>query len=151
MPRTTRLLHAGASAWLVALLLGGTAALAAPSVDAAAVAVTPGDAPIAWEALSEADRAALVDPVRERWERATPAQQQRYLERARFWASLTPEQKQQARRGMRRWSDADPETRARHLDAWQRLMENPRPSRPGHDTRPDRFDTPRDPVPGGGG
>ena len=35
---------------------------------------------------------ALLEPIRERWERATPEQQQRYLERARFWASLTPEQ-----------------------------------------------------------
>lgn len=130
-------------ALLVALALGFAMPLAAQTDASASPSGTTASSPTPWDSLTEADRAALLAPVRERWERATPAQQQRYLERARFWASLTPEQKQQARRGMRRWADADPEARTRHLEAWQRRQQT---QRPGHDTRSDRFNAPRDPA-----
>jgi hypothetical protein len=75
--------------------------------------------------LSEADRAALIEPTRERWERATPEQQQRYLDRARFWASLTPEQKRLARAGAERFRQADPEQRGRLREVWRRFQSLP--------------------------
>jgi len=146
MTRTPPPIRASARALLVALAVGFALPLAAQSADATPAAAITAGAPIPWESLSEADRAALLEPIRERWERATPEQQQRYLERARFWASLTPEQKQQARRGMRRWADADPETRTRQLETWRRLRDDQRNQRPGHDTRSDYFDRPRDPL-----
>lgn len=97
-----------------------TAAVGAPS---ARPATTAADAD--WEALPEADRAALVAPMRERWERASPAQRQRMLDRARFWASLSPEQKQLARTGVDRYRQARPEQRERLREAWQRLQAMP--------------------------
>lgn len=78
-----------------------------------------------WESLSDADRAALVQPTRERWERATPEQQQRYLDRARFWASLSPEQKRLARAGAERWRQSDANQRGRLREVWQRFQALP--------------------------
>ena len=49
------------------ILTAGTAAVASAQAPAAR----------SWESLSEADRAALIEPTRERWERATPEQQVR--------------------------------------------------------------------------
>jgi hypothetical protein len=78
-----------------------------------------------WDSLSEADRAALIEPTRERWERATPEQQQRYLDRARFWASLTPEQKRLARAGVERYQQANAEQRGRLREIWRRFQTLP--------------------------
>lgn len=107
----------------------GPAALSAQTAPPgnAAAAATPAATP--WASLSEADRAALIEPTRERWERATPEQQQRMLDRARFWASLSAEQKRLARAGVERWRDASPEQRARMREAWQRRQEQRRERR----------------------
>jgi hypothetical protein len=103
----------------LAFAFGLSTRLAAQPAGTADAAGTP------WSELSEADRAALVEPMRERWERATPEQQQRYLERARFWASLTPEQKRMARSGAERWRASDARQRGRLREAWQRLQALP--------------------------
>jgi hypothetical protein len=111
---------------LASLGLGHAAPLAAQAAagkPATAPATAPAGTP--WAALSEADRAALIEPTRERWERATPEQQQRYLDRARFWASLTPEQKRLARAGAERWRDSDARQRGRLREVWQRLQALP--------------------------
>lgn len=102
-------------------------ALAVPGVPAAQETAPPstGTAATPWESLSDADRAALVEPVRERWNRATPEQQQRYLERARFWASLTPDQKQMARTGVERWQASNQQQRRRLREVWQRFQAMP--------------------------
>ena len=107
-------------AWRVALLALALAAAAPVAFAAAPVAGTP------WEALSAADREALVQPLRDRWERASPEQQQRMLDRARFWASLSPEQKRLARAGVERYRNASPEQRQRMREAWQQRRQERR-------------------------
>lgn len=104
-----------------------TLALVLMILASSTTAVTSAQAPAArsWESLSEADRAALIEPTRERWERATPEQQQRYLDRARFWASLTPEQRRLARAGAERFRQADPEQRGRLREVWRRFQTLP--------------------------
>lgn len=97
--------------------------LAAPMLAAAS------PPPIPWDALPTADREALLAPLQERWERASPEQQQRMLDRARFWASLSPDQKRLARAGVERYRDASPEQRARMREAWQRRQEQRRERR----------------------
>lgn len=106
---------------LAALGLSSAAVLASPSTNPAAAARvgTP------WASLSEADRDALMQPLRERWERATPEQQQRFLERARFWASLSPEQKRLARAGAQRYQQANTEQRGRLRETWRRFQTLP--------------------------
>ncbi|GAB3741477.1 hypothetical protein GCM10028794_27260 [Silanimonas algicola] len=99
----------------VLLLATGSVAMASPEAPAARP----------WESLSDADRAALIEPMRERWERATPEQQQRYLDRARFWASLSPEQKRLARAGAERWRQSDADQRGRLREVWQRFQSLP--------------------------
>jgi|JI81BgreenRNA_FD_contig_71_1145756_length_1469_multi_2_in_0_out_0_1 hypothetical protein len=105
------------------LALAVLVALTTPAVTVPVSAQTP--AARSWESLSDADRAALVEPTRERWERATPEQQQRYLDRARFWASLTPEQKRLARAGAERWRQSDENQRGRLREVWRRLQTLP--------------------------
>ncbi|MGL6289315.1 MAG: DUF3106 domain-containing protein [Silanimonas sp.] len=103
--------------------LAAQAATSAPASASSAPASTPAGTP--WSALSDADRAALIEPTRERWERATPEQQRRYLERARFWAGLTPEQKRMARAGAERWRDSNGRQRGRLREVWQRFQALP--------------------------
>ncbi len=103
--------------------LGPAATLAAQATTRAPAATATAGTP--WSALSEADRAALIEPTRERWERATPEQQRRYLDRARFWASLTPEQKRMARAGAERWRDSNQQQRRHLREVWQRMQALP--------------------------
>ncbi|MCE2944513.1 MAG: DUF3106 domain-containing protein [Lysobacteraceae bacterium] len=115
---------------LIALLgLAGTAPLAAQTAPGTDTRGAPTVAGTPWEALSEADRAALAQPIRERWNQASPEQQRRYLERARLWASLSPEQKRLARAGVERYRRADGEQRGRLREVWQRLQALPEAER----------------------
>ena len=109
--------------WRIALLAFALAAYAPFASAAAPVAGT------SWDALSADDRDALVQPLRDRWERASPEQQQRMLDRARFWASLSPEQKRMARAGVERYRNASPEQRQRMREAWQRRQQERRERR----------------------
>jgi len=86
-------------------------ALLAPSAFAQQKPAVPAAAPPAWEQLSTADREALVAPLRDRWNNASPEKRQRMLEHAREWRTMTPEQRKAAREGMKHWSHMDPEKR----------------------------------------
>ena len=66
-------------------------ALLAPAMTA--TTATASDPPLPeWEQLSEAQRALLVAPIRERWN-AEPAARARMLRHAQRWQQLTPEQR----------------------------------------------------------
>lgn len=66
----------------------------------------------AWEQLGDADREALIAPIRERWN-ANPGQRARLMRHAKRWQAMTPEQRRHVRHGMKRWAHLDPEERAR--------------------------------------
>lgn len=65
-----------------------------------------------WEQLSEADRAVLLQPLRERWNNADAAQRQRMYQHAARWRDMTPEQRAQARKGMGRFERLSPDQQA---------------------------------------
>ncbi len=117
----------GLPALALAVMLG----LSAPAQTVFAQAASPAEsapaprAAVAWSALSEADREALSDPIRERWERADAEQQQRLLERARLWANLSPEEKRMARAGAQRWDRSDAHQRRSLRDVWARMQALP--------------------------
>ena len=64
-----------------------------------------------WEDLSPAQRAALIAPLRERWNRE-PAERARMLERAQRWHAMPASQRARARHGMHRWEAMPPQKRA---------------------------------------
>lgn len=66
--------------------------------------------PPEWERLSPAQREALVDVIRERWN-AEPQQRTRMLQHAERWQRMTPEQRKRAQKGQRRWEQMSPEQR----------------------------------------
>ena len=101
------------------------AALATGPLCASGTASSAGGESRSWAELPPADRDALAAPTKERWERATPEQRRRMLDRARFWASLRPEQKQLARSGVERYRDSNAQQRTRLRDAWRRLQSLP--------------------------
>jgi hypothetical protein len=99
-------------------------ALLAPAWTAAA-----SDPPLPeWERLSEAQRALLVAPVRERWN-AEPEARARMLHHAQRWQQLTPEQRRHAHRGMKRWSHLSPEQRDRARAIFARIRDLPEAER----------------------
>lgn len=104
--------------WIL-LALAGTV----DAQQAAPAAAVPSN--LEWSTLTPADREALLEPIRERWERATPEQRQRMLDRARFWASLSPEQKRMARTGADRYRQANQEQRGRLRAVWQNMQALP--------------------------
>jgi len=65
----------------------------------------------AWEQLSDAQRAELVAPLRDHWNRA-PEDRAHMLERAQRWQSMSPAERREADRGMRRWDRMNPARRA---------------------------------------
>lgn len=65
----------------------------------------------AWNQLSDAQRAELIAPLRDRWDRA-PDDRARMLERARRWNSMSPGERRDADRGMHRFERMDPAKRA---------------------------------------
>ncbi|MBJ6985427.1 DUF3106 domain-containing protein [Luteimonas sp. MC1750] len=76
-----------------------------------AAAQTPaGPALPAWDQLSDAQREALVAPLRQRWD-DHPERRARMLEHAERWQQMPPEQRERARRGAERWRQMDPEKR----------------------------------------
>lgn len=64
-----------------------------------------------WSALTEAQRDALVAPVRERWN-AHPGERARMIERAQRWQQMSPEQRNRAHHGMQRWEHMSPDKRS---------------------------------------
>src|SRR5690606_30556695 len=65
----------------------------------------------AWDQLTAEQRALLLAPVRERWNRSEPDRRAHMLEHARRWHAMTPEQREHARHGMKRWRNLPPEKR----------------------------------------
>ena len=63
-----------------------------------------------WERLTPAQRDAIMDVVRERWN-ANPGQRTQMLQHAERWQRMTPEQRQRAKAGERRWKQMSPEQR----------------------------------------
>ena len=65
----------------------------------------------AWDELTQAQREALVAPLRERWNRE-PGERPRMMERAQRWQSMPAGQRDRARHGMHRWEGMPPQKRA---------------------------------------
>ena len=72
---------------------------------------TPSTSLPAWDRLSDAQRAELIAPLRDRWDRS-PEDRAHMLERAQRWRSMSPADRKDAERGMRRWERMDPTRRA---------------------------------------
>lgn len=88
---------------------------------APAMTATASDPPLPeWDQLSEAQRALLVAPIRERWN-AEPDARARMLRHAQRWQQLTPVQRRHAHRGMKRWSHLDPAQRERARAIFARI------------------------------
>lgn len=80
--------------------------------------------PPAWEQLTPQQRDALIAPVRDRWNDASPPQRERMLQHGERWQRMTPEQRELARRGRHRFENMSPEQReqARALFAQMRTL-----------------------------
>lgn len=116
--RTTHRLRIPLAAGLVLL------ALLAPVLAARA-----GDPPLPqWERLTEAQRALLVAPIRERWN-AEPEARARMLRNAQRWQQLSPEQRRHAHRGMKRWAHLSPGQRERARAIFERIHALPEAER----------------------
>ena len=63
-----------------------------------------------WDQLTQAQRDALVAPLRERWNR-NPDERARMAERAQRWQSMPRDQRERAGHGMQRWKHISPEQR----------------------------------------
>lgn len=74
-------------------------------------AAAPPEAPLpAWEQLTEAQREALVAPLRQRWD-DHPQDRARMLARAERWRQMDPAERERARRGAERWRQMEPAER----------------------------------------
>jgi hypothetical protein len=82
----------------------------------------------AWDQLSEAQRAELVAPLRDRWDRS-PDERARMLERAQRWRTMPPDERKDAERGMRRWERMDPGKRAQMQVLFDKTRDMPPPQR----------------------
>jgi hypothetical protein len=63
-----------------------------------------------WDQLTQAQRDALVAPLRERWNR-NPDERARMAERAQRWQSMPRDQRERAGHGVQRWEHMSPEQR----------------------------------------
>ncbi|MGN7724386.1 DUF3106 domain-containing protein [Luteimonas sp. 22616] len=100
---------------LLALLLPCSALASPPQVAADQATPMP-----AWEQLTQAQRDALIAPMRARWN-DNPEKRARMYEHARRWQDMTPEQRERAHRGMKRWRHMDPEQREQARALFQRM------------------------------
>lgn len=64
----------------------------------------------AWDQLSEAQREAVIAPLRQRWN-DHPEKRARMLEHAERWQRMDPAERERARRGAERWRQMDPDKR----------------------------------------
>lgn len=74
----------------------------------------------AWEQLTQAQRDALIAPLRARWN-DNPDRRARMYRHAQRWLDMTPEQRERAHRGMKRWKHMDPEQRAQARALFQKM------------------------------
>ena len=63
-----------------------------------------------WDQLSQAQRDAIIAPLRERWN-ANPGERATMVERANRWQAMPRDQRDRARHGMQRWEHMSPEKR----------------------------------------
>ena len=63
-----------------------------------------------WDQLSQAQRDAIIAPLRERWN-ANPGERAKMVERANRWQAMPRDQRDRARHGMQRWEGMTPEQR----------------------------------------
>ena len=63
-----------------------------------------------WDQLSQAQRDAIIAPLRERWN-ANPGERAKMVERANRWQAMPRDQRDRARHGMQRWEHMSPEKR----------------------------------------
>src|SRR3546814_18723884 len=65
----------------------------------------------AGEQLTQAQRDAVIAPLRARWN-DNPEKRRRMYRHAQRWQDMTPEQRERAHRGMTRWRPMEPAPRA---------------------------------------
>lgn len=108
----------------------GLPALLLASMLAAGPAPAEDDAPPlpAWEQLDQAQRDALVAPLRDRWNR-DPDERARMYQRALRWQAMPPEERARAHRGLHRWERMDPAKRAQVRALFERTRGMPRAQR----------------------
>lgn len=82
----------------------------------------------AWDELSQAQRDALVAPLRQRWN-DHPEKRERMLAHAERWQQMGPEQRERARRGADRWRQMDPAKREALRALYARLQVLPEAER----------------------
>ena len=63
-----------------------------------------------WDQLSQAQRDAIIAPLRERWN-ANPGERAKMVERANRWQAMPRDQRDRAGHGMKRWEHMSPEQR----------------------------------------
>lgn len=85
-------------------------AMAIPAAAQAQAQAQDGAVPPAWEQLTDAQREALVAPLRKRWN-DHPGKRARMLEHAERWQQMDPAERERAHRGAERWRRMDPEKR----------------------------------------
>ena len=95
---------------------------------AAAAARAEAAALPAWDQLSEAQREALLAPLRDRWNE-NPGKRARMLAHAQRWQEMGPEERARARRGADRWRDMEPEKREAMRALYARMKELPEAER----------------------
>ena len=101
----------------MAALMSCAAMAASPSPADAKDTATPMPA---WEQLTQAQRDALIAPLRARWN-DSPERRARMYEHAQRWQNMTPEQRKSAHRGMKRWKHMDPGQRAQARALFQKM------------------------------
>ena len=92
------------------LALISVLAFALSPMAASAQQAQPASLP-AWDQLTEAQRAELTAPIRERWNNAASSDRAEMMERAKRWKAMPAEQRQRASRGMKRFESMHPAAR----------------------------------------
>lgn len=80
------------------------------------------ETPPRWEQLTEAQRQALIEGVREHWN-SEPDKRARMLERAQRWERMSPQQREQARKGMERYEKMSPAERQEARAVFERTRD----------------------------
>lgn len=107
------------------LLLPLALAIALPAVAQTAAGTTQLPA---WDQLTDAQREALVAPIRQRWN-DNPDKREHMLAHAERWREMGPEQRERARHGAERWRQLDPEKREAMRALYARMQALPEAER----------------------
>lgn len=108
---------------ITALLLALAFALPAAAQPSDSAAPLP-----AWDQLTQAQREALIAPMRQRWN-DHPEKRAHMLGHAERWQEMGPEQRERARRGAERWRQMDPDKREAMRALYARLRTLPEAER----------------------